>query len=73
MFHNDHLPPHFHAEYSGKQMLVGIDTLAVVAGKLPSRAAALVMEWAAEHQGELRHVWEQARTLEPLDRIDPLP
>ena len=73
MFHNDHPPPHFHAEYAGQQMLVGVNTLAMIAGKLPSRATGLVMEWAAEHQDELRRVWEQARNQEPLDRIDPLP
>jgi len=73
MFHNDHWPAHFHAEYGGSQMLVGIDALAVIAGRLPSRATGLVMEWAAEHQEDLRHVWAQARSQEPLDRIDPLP
>jgi hypothetical protein len=73
MFHNDHPPPHFHAEYGGQQMVVGIDALAIIAGKLPARATGLVMEWAAEHREELRHVWEQARNQEPLDRVDPLP
>jgi hypothetical protein len=34
MFHNDHRPPHFHAEYGGRDMLVAIETLAVIAGKL---------------------------------------
>jgi hypothetical protein len=32
MFYNDHSPPHFHAEYGGAEMLVAIDSLAVVAG-----------------------------------------
>jgi len=73
MYHNDHAPPHFHAEYGEQRMVVAIDTLAVVAGKLRPRATGLVMEWAAEHQNELRHVWEQSRRQESLDRIDPLP
>jgi hypothetical protein len=73
MFHNDHLPPHFHAEYGGDQMIVAIETLAVIAGKLRPRAAGLVIEWATEHQEELRHIWEQARHQEPLDQVDPLP
>ena len=34
MFHNDHQPPHFHAEHGGDQMIVAIETLAVIAGKL---------------------------------------
>lgn len=53
-------------------MLVAIETLAVIAGKLPPRATGLVMEWAAQHQEELREVWEHAREMEPLGRIDPL-
>lgn len=73
MYYGDHPPPHFHAEYSGDQMLVDIDTLAVIAGRIPSRATAMVAEWASLHQTELRHVWQQSLNFEPLDRIDPLP
>ena len=28
MYFNDHQPPHFHAEYGGKEVIVNIDTLA---------------------------------------------
>lgn len=73
MYHNDHAPPHLHAEYSGDEMIVGIDTLTVIAGKLPPRATGLVMEWAAEHQDDLHNAWSQARQMQPIDRIDPLP
>jgi hypothetical protein len=73
MFHNDHQPPHFHAEYGDGQMLVAIETLAVIAGKLSPRATGLVMEWASEHQEELRRIWDKARDQEALDQIDPLP
>ncbi len=73
MYHNDHAPPHFHAEYGEQQMLVSIDTLAVIAGNLAPRATALVLEWAAQHQNELREAWNQARRKEPLGKIDPLP
>lgn len=54
-------------------MLVGIDTLAVIAGKLPPRASSLVMEWAAQHQGELQEAWNQARQMQSIDRVEPLP
>ncbi len=73
MYYHDHQPPHFHAEYSGDQMVVNLNTLAVIAGKLSPRATGLVMEWAAQHQAELQDVWDQARNMAPLDRIDPLP
>jgi hypothetical protein len=72
MFYNDHAPPHFHAEYAGSVMLIAIETLGVIAGRLPPRATGMAMEWAAQHQQELREVWENARAMEPLGRIDPL-
>jgi hypothetical protein len=53
-------------------MLVAIDTLGVIAGKLAPRATGMVMEWASQHQVELQQIWEKARNFEPLDRIDPL-
>lgn len=73
MYYRDHAPPHFHAEHADQEMLVAIDSLAVITGKLSPRATALVIEWAALHQDELKKVWSQARSMQPLDRIDPLP
>ena len=72
MYYNDHAPPHFHAEYGGSVMLVAIDSLAVIAGKLPPRATGMVLEWAVQHQQELRESWDLARQMHPLNRIDPL-
>jgi hypothetical protein len=72
MFYNDHAPPHFHAEYGGNVMLVAIETLGVIAGKLPPRATGMVLEWASEHQEELLETWGLARQMEPLGKIDPL-
>jgi hypothetical protein len=73
MYYNDHNPPHFHAKYDRDQMIVDVNTLAVIGGHLPPRATGLGIEWAASHQRELQQAWEQARNMEPLDRIDPLP
>jgi len=73
MFYNDHNPPHFHAEYGSERMIVDFNSLSVIAGKLPSRASGMVMEWAAQHQGELLDDWNLARQMAPLRRIDPLP
>jgi len=52
MYFDDHLPPHFHAEYGEHQALVNLDTLAVIAGTLPPRAIGLVMEWVSLHQDD---------------------
>jgi len=40
----DHNPPHFHAEYQGMKAEYDIRTLDLLAGKLPNRANALVLE-----------------------------
>ncbi len=46
MYFGDHNPPHFHAEYQGKQAEYSIGTLEVIAGEISKRANALVLEWA---------------------------
>lgn len=73
MYFDDHRPPHFHAEYGEHEAVVGIETLAVIAGKLPPRAMGLVSEWASLHQDELSAAWQKAGKLEPIGKIDPLP
>ena len=35
MFYNDHLPPHFHAEYGEYEALYAIETLETIGGELP--------------------------------------
>ena len=73
MYFGDHNPPHFHAEYGSHQMVININTLGVIGGRLPPRATGLVMEWATLHQEDLQLAWQRARNLEPLHGIDPLP
>lgn len=73
MFYDDHHPPHFHASYGEQEALVQIGTLAVIAGALPPRATGLVTEWASLHQEELLRAWRQAKNLEPIGAIAPLP
>jgi Domain of unknown function (DUF4160) len=72
MYFDEHPPPHFHAEYSEDEVLININTLAVISGKLPSRALGLVVEWAFLHQAELGLLWERARNMESLGKIEPL-
>ena len=73
MYFNDHLPAHFHAQYGDHEATINIRTLTIEAGHLPSRASSLVIEWGTLHQDELDQLWTNARNLEPLARIDPLP
>jgi Domain of unknown function (DUF4160) len=73
MYFGDHAPPHFHAEYAEDRAVIGIETLALIGGRLPPRALGLVAEWTALHQDELRQAWRRAERLEPVGTIDPLP
>jgi hypothetical protein len=72
MYYNDHMPPHFHAEYGEHEAIYEIDTLDVTRGSLPRRAHALVLEWATLHRTELRDDWERARKEKPLVEIEGL-
>jgi hypothetical protein len=72
MFHNDHLPPHFHVKYAEYGAQMTIDTLEVYKGQLPRRVMALVLEWAALHRSELWKNWHRAREGLPPEQIEPL-
>jgi hypothetical protein len=72
MYHNDHLPSHFHAEYGEFEAVYAIDTLDILRGELPRRAHNMVVEWALLHRGALRDNWIRAREQVPLRQIDPL-
>lgn len=43
MFWNEHLPPHFHTEYSGNKVLVDIQHAIVIRGVFPFRQLKLVL------------------------------
>ena len=72
MYFNDHLPPHFHAEYGEFEAVYAIDTLDVLRGNLPRRAQSLVVEWALAYRDELRANWRRVRDQLPLEKIEPL-
>lgn len=65
-------PPHFHARYGEYKVEITIETLSVIAGRLPPRALGLVMEWATLHRSELMEDWELARRQADLKKIAPL-
>lgn len=72
MYFNDHLPPHFHAEYGGNEALYEIETLQLYRGRLPRRAHNLVLEWADLRRIELMENWARARQGQGLTSIEPL-
>ena len=72
MFHDDHNPPHFHAEYGEHRAVVAIGSGKVLAGKLPKRVQQLVEEWRHSHAEELRGAWRDAQSGRQPRRIRPL-
>jgi uncharacterized protein DUF4160 len=71
MYHRDHAPSHFHAEYGEFEITVDIES-GVVTGKFPRRALNLVLEWYTLHQRELAEDWRLAQQKLPLKPIAPL-
>ena len=75
MYFDDHNPPHFHAIhaiYAGNEAEIAIEPIEVLEGKLPSRAASIVFEWAALHQRELLTNWHRLHNEQPAEKIRPL-
>ena len=72
MFHREHEPVHFHAEYQGQQAKFDLDG-AMIAGNIQSRTARrLIRRWAALHRRELEVNWKNMKAGRHLERIEPL-
>ena len=71
MNYNDHLPPHFHAEYQEFEVTVDIFT-GLVTGRMPRRALNLIWIWLDDHRNELAENWDRAQARRPLAPVSPL-
>jgi len=72
MNYNDHLPPHFHAQYAEYEAQFIIATGEILNGSLPGRALAMVAEWTELHRAELEENWRLRGLMQPLNRIEGL-
>ena len=72
MYWSEHNPPHFHAIYQGKEVVINIKTFEVMAGALPRRGLNLVLDWAEKHQDELLKNWDLCQNKEYPNKIEPL-
>jgi hypothetical protein len=72
MYWQDHGPPHFHAKYGAFRAKVRIAPVTLMAGRLPPRALALIVEWASRYEAELLANWARCERKEPPVRIPPL-
>ncbi len=72
MFFDDHNPPHFHVEYSGKKAVFDLRGN-ILQGDLRSKVAVrLVRDWIDLHSSELESDWKLAQQGKPLKKIKPL-
>jgi hypothetical protein len=72
LFYDDHNPPHFHARYGSEKIIVEIESLKVLEGKISPRALGLIIEWATQHQSELKADWDLVKNNQVPKKIDPL-
>lgn len=61
MYHREHGPAHFHAEYGEYEITVDIAS-GIVHGKFLRRALNLVLEWYDQHRGERPAKWTCRRS-----------
>lgn len=67
-----HHRPHLHAAYQRAKVVLAVDTIEVLAGKLPPRQQRLLEAWAELHHQELREAWDSLQSDNPPTAIDPL-
>ena len=72
MYWEDHMPPHFHAEYAGNSVMIDIDEAVVIKGVFPGRQMKLVLAWCELHKEELLKNWDSAKDNEEIAKVEPL-
>ena len=61
-----------HAVYGDQEAQFRISPVCLLAGRLPPRVLALIVEWASRYQAELLANWVRCEGNEPVTRIPPL-
>ncbi|PXA93980.1 transcriptional regulator [Nostoc sp. 3335mG] len=72
MYHDDHAPPHFHVTYQGFEAAIDIKTRGVVAGRIPPKVHAYVVQWAGYYEDELLENWIRCQNGHKPQKIRPL-
>lgn len=72
MYWDDHIPPHFHAEYGNSKVLIDIKNVVVLRGIFPTKQLKIILAWCELHKEELLSNWESAKNHGILKRIQPL-
>lgn len=72
MYHSDHNPPHFHAQYGDLEAIMEIGTGKILHGRLPARLRRLLREWTKLRRRELDRAWKEAQAHRLPGRIKPI-
>ncbi|MGB8401920.1 DUF4160 domain-containing protein [Bradyrhizobium sp.] len=67
---NEHPPAHFHAKIAEFQAVIDIDSLKIVAGRLPPAQTRSVLAWAVSRQDRLRQTFVAALAHEKIGPIE---
>lgn len=59
MYADDHPPVHFHIITPETKALVDVETLEVLAGRVPGKILREAIEWAKDNKKELKEKWQQ--------------
>lgn len=61
VYSDDHNPPHFHALSAEGEVVVVIETLRVVRGRMRRSDLERVLAWASQNKDLLRDAWSRGR------------
>jgi hypothetical protein len=53
----DHPPPHVHASYGRASLVIGIDPVVILRGRLPRRVERRILRGVVVHHAELMEAW----------------
>lgn len=67
---NEHPPAHFHAKIAEFQAVIDIDSVKIVAGRLPPVQTRSVLGWAASRQAVLRQTFVAAMAHQQVGPIE---
>ena len=66
-----HNIPHIHVEYSGEELVIGLDGT-ILEGNIPKNKRKLLDAWMEIHREDLMANWTLLNSGEQIFRIDPL-
>ena len=72
MFWDEHMLPHFHADYNGNKVMVDIQKGTVIKGAFPFKQLKLILAWCEIHREDLMKNWELGMNEMSFIKIEPL-